>query len=151
MIPYKDTLRKHVELLQTKPGSSFIPATSISVLSLLNIFLPKNWTQANQPFTGSAMRAVGPTSTLALLGISSVFALSSYSIVHDSNNGPSTATGETFCNSDHFYIAWCVAYLAMFGKSTLQSRQIPPILLTGSVLAAGVVYLREMLDLDLDD
>jgi hypothetical protein len=159
-----ETMKKHVELLKTRPGISFVPAATVSLLSLVNAVLESRvstlaaLSQA-KPFSGGL---IGPSSPIALLGVSGVFALSSYSVSKDISNGPSTATGTLSSASipgfysiltillHIFFLAWCVAYLAMFGKSSILSKRPFPILLTGTVLASGLIYLREMLDLDIE-
>ena len=98
---FQETLKKQAELLQNRPGTSFIPATSVSIFSLLKaVFEARGTTripailsqQQPKPFSGGL---IGPSSPIVLLGVSGVFALSSYSISQDISNGPSTATGNS--------------------------------------------------------
>ncbi|TPX62719.1 hypothetical protein SpCBS45565_g06953 [Spizellomyces sp. 'palustris'] len=68
------------------------------------------------------------------VGFGAIFAGASYVLLHDLDNGTSTAT------------AWGVVYTSLFLRSTIASRRIGPIGLLACVMGTTGVYGVEMWD-----
>lgn len=101
--------------IYTQPGQSPYPALGASIL-----------TAAQSTLKPYGFRNFG------LFGISTMYAVSAYSLIVDVENGSSMAT------------AWSVVYLSMFGKNAV--RGIIPGITTAAVTGNLFVYLTEMLD-----
>ncbi|KAI8817543.1 uncharacterized protein EV422DRAFT_541094 [Fimicolochytrium jonesii] len=104
-----------------QPGLSPYPAAALSALCV-----------------GSAFKALGkgrgwPGYTI-LLGFGAIFGGSSYILLHDVDNGSSTAT------------AWGVVYTSLFLRSSLASRRVGPIGLLACVMGTTGMYGAEAWD-----